>query len=250
MNIKFFILIILAFFLTSCPEYQIPKSKKNNKIYFSSNGFALIYNDHLFETKVIDKRINNDDLVVLHSSLKRNTSIKITNPLNSKTVNVKVYKKSKYPKLFNIVISKKISNLLDLDENNPYIEILEVKKNKTFIAKEGSIFDEEKKVAEKAPVSDIVMDDLSKETKIIKKSAKKDSNFIILISDFYYLESAENLKKELEKKINLINISIKKINVNKYRLFVGPFKNFNALKTTYISLNNLNFDQLNVLKLK
>ena len=44
------------------------------------------------------------------------------------------------------------------------------------------------------------------------------------------------------------NISVKKINNNQYRLFVGPFKNFNALKTTYISLNNLGFDDLNIYK--
>ena len=250
MNIRVFIFITLAFLLTGCPDYQIPKSKKDNKIYFSSNGFALVYDDSLFDNNVINKRINNDDLVVLHKTLKRNTPIKITNPINLKTVDVTVSKKAEYPKLFNIVISRKISKLLNLDENNPYIEILEVKKNKTFVAKESDIFDEEKEVAEKVPVSDIVMDDLSTEVKVDKKNKQSNNNFIILISDFYYLESAESLKKELERKINLNNISIKKINVNKYRLFVGPFKNFSALKTTYISLNNLDFDQLNVLKLK
>ena len=38
----------------------------------------------------------------------------------------------------------------------------------------------------------------------------------------------------------------KKINDKKYRLFVGPFKNFNALKTTYFSLNNLGFEIPNI----
>ena len=51
---------------------------------------------------------------------------------------------------------------------------------------------------------------------------------------------------ELIKKVNLKNISVKKINNNKYRLLAGPFENFNALKTTYISLNNLGFESLNV----
>ena len=44
------------------------------------------------------------------------------------------------------------------------------------------------------------------------------------------------------------NISVKKINNKKYRLLAGPFKNFNALKTTYISLNNLGFEILNIYK--
>jgi len=70
----------------------------------------------------------------------------------------------------------------------------------------------------------------------------------LIISDFYYYDSANELKNNLIKKININNISIKKINNKKYRLLVGPFKNFNALKTTYISLNNLGFENLNVYK--
>ncbi len=74
----------------------------------------------------------------------------------------------------------------------------------------------------------------------------KNNKFIILISDFYYHDSALNLKKELTIKTSLNNISVKKINDTKYRLLAGPFENFNALKTTYISLNNLGFEDLNI----
>ena len=45
-----------------------------------------------------------------------------------------------------------------------------------------------------------------------------------------------------------MNFSVKKINDNKYRLSVGPFNNFNALKSTYISLNKLGFEDLNVFR--
>ena len=92
------------------------------------------------------------------------------------------------------------------------------------------------------------MDDLSKQESAPDKKKIKKYNFIIVINDFYYIDSANNLKNELEKKTNLKNITIKKINDNKYRLSAGPFKNFNALKTSYISLNNLGFDALNVYK--
>ena len=54
--------------------------------------------------------------------------------------------------------------------------------------------------------------------------------------------------EDLIKKNKMNNISVKKINNKKYRLFAGPFKNFNALKTTYISLNKLGFEHLNVYK--
>ena len=71
---------------------------------------------------------------------------------------------------------------------------------------------------------------------------------MIVVSDFYYKDSAVSLKNDLSKKILLSNIFIKKINNKKYRLLIGPFKNFNALKTTYISLNNLGFENLNIYK--
>ena len=67
------------------------------------------------------------------------------------------------------------------------LKLLNIKKNKTFIAKEGSTFDEEKNVAEKAPVDEIKMDDLTKvQIKKLKKIKKKLRNFILVISDFYY----------------------------------------------------------------
>ena len=69
-----------------------------------------------------------------------------------------------------------------------------------------------------------------------------------MISDFYYEDSATNLMEELVKKSKMNNISVKKINNKKYRLFAGPFENFNALKTTYISLNKLGFENLNIYK--
>ena len=74
------------------------------------------------------------------------------------------------------------------------------------------------------------------------------NSFILVISDFYYLDSADNLKKKLIEKTKSNNISVKKINNKKYRLLAGPFESFNALKTIYISLNNLGFENLNVYK--
>ena len=80
----------------------------------------------------------------------------------------------------------------------------------------------------------------------IKKKLDNKKNFILVIADFYYHDSAENLKKELIKKTQINEFSIEKINDNKYRLSVGPFENFNALKSIYISLNNLGFEALNI----
>ena len=200
----------------------------------------------MYQNKVVNKKINNDKILLLHKSLKTNTTVRITNLKNSKSLDTKVYRKAKYPKIFNVLISEKIASILDLDFENPYVEIIELKKNKTYVAKEGNIFEEEKNVAEKAPVEDIQMNNISDTTKNTSVEEIKKEKFIIIITDFYYKDSALNLKKELSKKISLNNISIKKISNTKYRLLAGPFENFNALKTTYISLNNLGFEDLNI----
>ena len=240
-------ILFIFIFLYSCAGYEKNKSaKEDKKIYYSSSGFALIYEDFLYENKTINKKINNEHILILHSTLKNNTPVRITNLKNSKSLETKVYKKANYPKIFSVVVTKKIASILDLDIENPFVEITEIKKNKKFIAKEGNTFDEEKKVANTAPVDKIEMDDLT--ASVIKKNKEesKKEKFMIVVSDFYFRDSAVSLKNDLSKKILLSNIFIKKINNKKYRLLIGPFNNFNALKTTYISLNNLGFESLNV----
>ena len=248
MNLKKIILPLILFIqLYACADYKIDKATKyDEKLYYSSSGFALIYEDILYKQKVVNRKLDNENIKVMHNILKINTPIKIINPDNSKVIETKVHKKANYPKIFNIVVSKKISSILELDVNNPYVEVIELKKNKTFIANQANTFEEERNVAEKAPVGDIVMNDLTKNKSEIKEKPTQKNNFILVISDFYYSSSANNLKDELVQKTNMNNISVKKINDKKYRLLVGPFKNFNALKTTYISLNNLGFESLNI----
>ena len=240
-------ILFIFIFLYSCAGYEKNKSAKDDKkIYYSSSGFALIYEDFLYEDKTINKKINNELILILHSTLRNNTPVRITNLKNSKSLETKVYKKANYPKIFNVVITKKIASILDLDIENPLVEIIEIKKNKKFIAKEGNTFEEEKKVADTAPVDKIEMDDLTASEIKKNKEVSKKEKFMIVVSDFYFRDSAVSLKNDLSKKILVGNIFIKKINNKKYRLLIGPFKNFNALKTTYISLNNLGFESLNI----
>ena len=252
--------IILSCFillLGACANYKTDKLKQiKEKKFYSSNGFALIYDAGLFEqggidnklnnNEIVDNKLNNEQIIAMHSSLKKNTLIQIINPMTSKVIETKIFRRTNYPKIFNIVLSKKIVTILELDIDNPYVEVFEVKKNKTFIAKEGKIFEEEKKVADIAPIDEIKMDDLSYEQIEVKKKLDNKKNFILVIADFYYHDSAENLKKELINKTQINEFSIEKINDNKYRLSVGPFENFNALKSIYISLNNLGFENLNI----
>jgi len=243
-TIKTLIIFFIISAVTSCAQYKI--DERTN--FYSSKGFALIYEDSLYNDKIINKKIKNDKFVVLHSHLKKNSLIKIINPINEKEVEVVIQKNASYPKIFNIVLSNKIATFLELDLNNPYVEIYELKKNIKFIARESNTFDEEKKVAEKAPLNKVIMTDLSLKKTEVNVDSNNNKNFFILISDFYYEETANNLKRKLTKETNLTRYTVKKIKSNKFRLFVGPFSDFNSLKSIYISLNNLGFEDLNIYK--
>ena len=155
--------IYIFVFLFSCTQdmKMIKKKSKVEEVTYSSKGFALIYEDSIYESKIINKKLNNDQNYVLHSFLKNDTLVSISNPFNSKSLTAKVRKTFKYPSIYNIVITKKMADNLDLDISNPYVEVLTIKKNDMFIAKEASIFEEEKNVANKAPVTLIDINNLS-----------------------------------------------------------------------------------------
>ena len=250
-NLKKTIYLLVIFFLTNCANYKVEKSRiEIEKKLYTSNGFALIYNDDLYLQGIVNKKLFNDEIVAMHSIVKKNTTIKIINPVTSKEITTKIFKRANYPKIFNIVISTKIAEVLELDFDNPYVEVMEIKMNEKYIAKKGTIFEEEKNVAIKAPVEKIEIDNLSTkkvDTKQIQNNNDKKL-FFLIIADFYYHDSAINLKKELYKQTKLNNLLVKKINDKKYRLYAGPFKNFNSLKLTYISLNKIGFNDLDIIR--
>ena len=106
--------IYIFVFLFSCTQ-DVKILKKHSKVKvreptYSSKGFALIYEDSIFERKIVNKKLNNDQNYVLHSFLKNNTLVSISNPFNSKSLTAKVRKTYKYPSIYNIVITKKIAD--------------------------------------------------------------------------------------------------------------------------------------------
>ena len=113
------ILFCFILLLGACADYKTDKPKQiKEKKFYSSSGFALIYGAGLFEEGGIDRRLNNNEIIdnilnnqqilAMHSSLKRNTVIQIINPVTAKVVETKISKKANYPKIFNIVLSKKM----------------------------------------------------------------------------------------------------------------------------------------------
>ena len=245
-----FFLILLIVLITSCASNNY-KTVNVDPILekFSNNGFALIYNDKLYNDKIISKKMDERDLIIFQRNLRKGTSVKITNPFNSKTIIAKVGKKANYPSFNNSVVSIRISKELEIDINEPYIFIEEIRDNASFIAKKAKTFEEEKKVADKAPVDTISVNDLNNtDEKKIKKKINNEFKYVIKIADFYYLNTAKQMVKRIKSELNIKKTDINKINENKFRVFTGPYLSLKALQKAYNSIETLGFENIELIK--
>ena len=245
-----FFLILLIVLITSCASNNY-KTVNVDPIFekFSNNGFALIYNDKLYNDKTISKKMDERDLIIFQRNLRKGTSVKITNPFNSKTIIAKVGKKANYPSFNNSVVSIRISKELEIDINEPYIFIEEIRDNASFIAKKAKTFEEEKKVADKAPVDSISVNDLNDtDENKIKKKINNEFKYVIKIADFYYLNTAKQMVKRIKSELNIKKTDINKINENKFRVFTGPYLSLKALQKAYNSIETLGFENIELIK--
>ena len=245
-----FFLILLIVLITSCTSNNY-KTVNVDPILekFSNNGFALIYNDKLYNDKIISKKMDERDLIIFQRNLRKGTSVKITNPFNSKTIIAKVGKKANYPSFNNSVVSIRISKELEIDINEPYIFIEEIRDNASFIAKKAKTFEEEKKVADKAPVDSISVNDLNDtDEKKTKKKINNEFKYVIKIADFYYLNTAKQMVKRIKSELNIKKTDINKINENKFRVFTGPYLSLKALQKAYNSIETLGFENIELIK--
>ncbi len=251
MNYKIISLILTIFILAGCNQ----DIQNKNSIKFSSEqkykntGFTLVYNNDLKKEKKISKRIDNRALIIFHKSLKKDSFVKITNPLNQKTIIAKVISnKVKFPEFYNSVITMRIAEELSLNLNEPYIDLILISQNSTFIAKKAKTFDQEKNVFQKAPVDGITIDNLGSDLQSEKKIKKQKFLYSIKIADFYYKDSAENMISRIIKETNLKNSMIKKISKTKYRVLLGPFNDIKKLEKSFNKIKLLEFENLEILK--
>ena len=235
----YFILIILA----SCSSVSVNKYEKP---VFNSKGFAYIYSIEDFEKKIIKKKINNYEPKIAHNQLNRGVLLKITNPKNGKYIILKNSFKLNYPDFYKILITKSISDQINLDENFPFVEVEELKKNKSFIAKKAETHDEEKQLQVKAPVEKVKINNISK---IIKKTSNNEHKFVIVLGNFYSFESANFLKKKVKTESQSLRdkkITILKKNKHNFEVFLGPYKTIKTIKNDYIALKQINFDEVDI----
>ena len=234
----------------SSDENEEDNSKYIFNREYTNQGFALIYNENLFNEKKISKKIDNRGLYIFHTKIKKNSFVKITNPANTKTVIAEVISnKAFFSNFYNSVITKRIVDELLLNENEPYIELSLVSNESTFVAKKAKTFDEEKNVAQKAPVDGITIDNLgTEEKKELPKTTQNNFLYSIKIADFYYKDSAENMIQRIKDETDIKNPIIKKLSQTKYRVLLGPFNDIKKIQESFDEIEKLNFENLKIIK--
>ena len=124
-----------------------------------------------------------------------------------------------------------------------------ISKSSTYVAKKTKTFEEEKTVAEKAPIDGIKISDLNSSNKT-KKKLKKNNKFsyYIKVADFYYKKSAKNMSNKIKSEVKLKNIKIIELTKTNYRLLLGPFNDIQSLKDSFEKMNSLYFENLEIIK--
>ena len=246
------LLIVLFIFLLGCEQNNLNKNAVNQEIMtkYKNSGFALVYNPMLKKEKKISKKIDNRSLLIFHKSLKKNSFVKITNPVNQKTVIAEVISNNvKFSDFYNSVITSRIAEELSLNLNEPYINLVLISQNSTFVAKKAKTFNEEKKVAEKAPVDGIQIDSLGEINQPKNETIKEEIfSYSIKIADFYYKDSAKNMSDRIINETNIKNPLIKIISNTKYRVLLGPFNDIKKLEDSFNEIKSLDFENIEILK--
>jgi uncharacterized membrane-anchored protein len=241
---KFNLLILFLFYISCAPH----NTKLDNRKPYNSTGFAYIYNDLDYENVNIRKKFNNELLQISHRDLKNGTLVKLINPKTKEVLVLKNKMKIQYPEFYKILITKSVATKLNINSELPLIEILEIKKNKSFIAEKAKIYQEEKKISSKAPVTSVKIANISKKKSEGKKTKKE--NIYILIASFYTNEAANILKQRIITETP--NYDIKKIRIKKktskeHVVLSGPYKSINLLKNDYIDLKLFGFEELDII---
>tara|TARA_Y100000591_G_C21741105_1_gene649395 strand:+ start:80 stop:835 length:756 start_codon:yes stop_codon:yes gene_type:complete len=249
MHYRLYLIIFLTFFIFSCENksinYKSSKIKFETENRYKNSGFGLIYNDNLKDIKALESR----SLDIYHKYLKKKSTVKITNPDNGKYVFAVVKSnKIKFSSFYNSVLSPRIAEELILDPKKPYIEIIQINKNSTFIAKKAKIFEEEREVAQKAPIDGIQINDLNKKKSKKKIIKNKIFSYSIKVADFYYKDTAEMMVNRIKSEILIKDLTIIKLSEKKYRVLIGPFDDIKSLRESFEKMEPFNFENLEILK--
>ena len=127
--------LIILFFFVSCANYSSNVERKSG---YTTSGFAYILKNNT-------TNLEYENFFASHNRLRTGTKIRIINPNNDKSMEVVIKKKIKYDNFYKALLSESIAKELDLSFEFPFVEIIEIKSNKSFIAKKAVTDNAEKK---------------------------------------------------------------------------------------------------------
>ena len=131
----------------------------------------------------------------------------------------------------------------------PYIEIVLISKNSTFVAKKAKTFEEEKEVAVKAPIDGIKISNLKGNLNNQNKKISNDKfSYSIKVADFYYKKTANLMLDRIKAETSITKIKLIELSKTNYRVLLGPFNDINSLKDSFEKMNSLYFENLEILK--
>ena len=248
MKFRNLIFLIFLIFLFGCEQLSKNKSSKLNfkpEKKYKNIGFALIYNNDL-NLKSLDQR----SLQIFHKTLKAKSQVKITNPLNNKSLIAEIKSnRVNFSNFYNSIITNRITETLEINPSEPYIEIVLISKDSTFVANKTKTFNEEKEVAQKVPIDGIQISDLSGKSKNkTKKKSEQKFSYSIKIADFYYKKSANLMIDRIRTETSINDVKLVELSKTNYRVLLGPFNDINSLRESFEKMNSLNFENLEILK--
>ena len=173
------------------------------------------------------------------SSLPKGTLIKISNFENKQSLTIRTTKRDTNLKTRLVALPLSVYNEISLDKNFPLIQVLSVKDNKSFTAKNVKIYKEEKTVANKVDFNKIEIQSNDSD----KINEKK---ILLNFGPFYFKTYADNfykiLKFSLKDKSNLF----KDYKDKKYLISIGPITNLKEFDNIYLNLSKIGLTGFNI----
>ena len=248
MNFRKIIILTTLIFFIGCDQYNLEKKSELNfkpEKKYKNTGFTLVYDENL-DLKKLDQR----SLQIFHKTLKAKSQVKITNPLNNKSLIAEIKSnRVNFSNFYNSIITNRITETLEINPSEPYIEIVLISKDSTFVANKTKTFNEEKEVAQKVPIDGIQISDLSEKSKNkTKKKLEQKFSYSIKIADFYYKKSANLMIDRIRTETSINDVKLVKLSKTNYRVLLGPFNDINSLRESFEKMNSLYFENLEILK--
>ena len=198
--------------------------------------FSCTSKFNYYEKVGFAKVSKSNDIVSL---LPKGTLIKISNLENRQSLTIRTTKQDDKLNSRLAELPLPIYNKISLDKNFPLIQILSVKDNKSFTAKNVKIYKEEKTVANKVDFNKIEIQSIDSD-KIYEKK------ILLNFGPFYFKTYADNfykiLKSSLKDKSNLF----KDYKDKKYLISIGPITNLKEFDNIYLNLSKIGLTGFNI----